>query len=87
MKDLNFDALVKKKRAMLLILKASESDTKKTLANWSNLVRIFKEGTKCKMSLNLFDTLLQLTHDNLAPIMDQKGMVAREKAIDRMIET
>jgi hypothetical protein len=68
--NINIDGLIKKKRAALLILKASESDSKKALTNWNNLVRIYREGTKCKFSLNFFDTLGSISHNNLAPLMD-----------------
>jgi hypothetical protein len=64
------DALIKKKRTALLIVKATESGTKKALTSWSNLVKIYREGTKCKVSINLFDTLRAICRNNLAPLMD-----------------
>lgn len=70
MKDLNFDALIKKKRVTLMVLKATESGTKKALSSWSNLVKIVHEGTKCKLSLNFFDNLMTIIKTNLHPLAD-----------------
>jgi hypothetical protein len=61
---------MKKKRAALLMLKMAQSESKKALLKWSSLVRINREGTKCRRAINFFSTLAGITHDNLSALLN-----------------
>ena len=82
LKDIHYDALAIKKRAVLLLVKTQESEAKKAITGWKHTVEIQNEGRKCRLLINFMESLNQISKDNLGPFMNVKEIRIKSLALD-----
>jgi hypothetical protein len=83
-RDIHYDALAIKKRTALLIFKTQQTETQQALTQWRHNKDIINEGRKCKLLINFFDQLNNLTADNTRNLIADADSQKKEKALERI---
>lgn len=80
------DALAKKKRMMVLLIRTQESELQRAVTTWHTNIKLFDEVQRCKLLFSFYTTLNLVARANVGSIVEDENSRKQERALDRIFQ-